>query len=110
MCTYTLSLTSVLDGVGVQGHAAAALSPGKSRYPLYGRLGGPQDRSGWVRKTSPLPGFHPRTVQPVVSRYTDCANPAHNIYIYNVKVKVKESRYRPAVAQRVPGGLGSQIS
>ena len=26
------------------------------------------------------------------------------------KVKVKESRNRPDVAQRVPGGLGSQIS
>jgi len=27
-----------------------------------------------------------------------------------VKIKVKESRNRPGVAQRVPGGLGSQIS
>jgi hypothetical protein len=26
------------------------------------------------------------------------------------KVKVKESRNRPGVAQRVPGGLSSQIS
>jgi hypothetical protein len=26
------------------------------------------------------------------------------------KVKEKQSRNRPAVAQRVPGGLGSQIS
>ena len=26
-----------------------------------------------------------------------------------VKVKVKESRNRPGVAQRIPGGLGSQI-
>jgi hypothetical protein len=28
----------------------------------------------------------------------------------NKKVKVKESRNRPSVAQRVPGGLASQIS
>jgi hypothetical protein len=26
-----------------------------------------------------------------------------------VKVKVMESRYRPGVAQRIPGGVGSQM-
>ena len=31
------------------------------------------------------------------------------IYIY-IRVKLKESRNRLGVAQRVPGGLGSQIS
>ena len=36
-------------------------------------LGGPQGRSEWVRKTSSPPGLDPRTVQPVASRYTDCA-------------------------------------
>jgi hypothetical protein len=30
--------------------------------------------------------------------------------IYTYKVKVKQSRNKPGVAQRVPGGLGSQIS
>ena len=60
-------------GVGDQRHAPAALPPGKTRYPLYGRLGGSQDRSGQV---SP-PGFDPRTVQPVASRYIDWAIPAH---------------------------------
>jgi hypothetical protein len=45
--------------------------PGKTRYPLYRRLGGPQGRSGRVRKISPPPGFDPRTVQPVASRYID---------------------------------------
>ena len=40
----TLPLTSALDGVGGQHHAPAALPPGKTRYPLYTRLGGPQGR------------------------------------------------------------------
>jgi hypothetical protein len=37
------------------------------------RLGGPQGRSGGVRKISPQLGFDPSTVQSVVSRYTDLA-------------------------------------
>jgi hypothetical protein len=49
--------TSVLEGVGGQHHAPAALPPGKTRYPLYRRLGGPQGRSGRVRKISPQPEF-----------------------------------------------------
>jgi hypothetical protein len=72
----TLSLTSALDGVGGQRHAPAASAPGKARHPLYRRLGGPQGRSGRVRKISPPPGFDPRIVQPVTSRYTDWAIPA----------------------------------
>ena len=55
-------------GVGGQRHAPAALPPGKTRYPLYRRLGGRQSRSGRVRKISPPPGFDRRTVQPVASR------------------------------------------
>jgi len=35
-------------GVGGQSHAPAALPPGKTRYPLYKRLGGPQGLSGQV--------------------------------------------------------------
>jgi len=58
-------------GVGGQRLAPAALPRGKTRYPLYKRLGGPQGRSGQVRKNSPPPGFNPRTVQPVGSRYAD---------------------------------------
>ena len=41
--------------------------------PLYGSMGGPQGRMQKI----PLPtGFDPRTVQPVSSRYTDCAVPS----------------------------------
>ena len=68
-------------GVGGQHYAPAALHPGKTRYPLCRRLGGPQDRSGPVREISPSPGFDPRTVQPVASRNTDCAIPAAKYYM-----------------------------
>jgi hypothetical protein len=46
MCSSTLFLTSTLDWMGGQRHAPAASPPGKTRLPLYRRLGGPQGRSG----------------------------------------------------------------
>ena len=63
--------------VGGQRHAPAAVPPGKTRYPLYRRLGGTQGRYGRLRKISSPQGIDPRTVQPVVSRYTDCTIAAH---------------------------------
>jgi len=62
--------------VGSQHHVPAALPPGKTRYPLYRRLGGPQSRSGQVRKISSPTGIRSPTVQPVASRYTDWDIPA----------------------------------
>ena len=61
-------------GVGGRRHAPSALPPGKTRYPLYRRLGGTQDRSGRVRKMSPRPGFDTWTVQPLL--ITDVQNAA----------------------------------
>jgi len=58
-------------GVGGQRHAPTALPPGKTRYPLYRRLGGPQDRIGRMGKISPTAGFDNRTLLPVATRYTD---------------------------------------
>jgi hypothetical protein len=76
----TLSLTLALDEGGGQLHAPAALPPEKkTRYPMYRRPVGPQGRSGRLRKISPPPGFDPRTIQPVASRYTDYAIPAPRI-------------------------------
>ena len=46
------------------------LPPGRTRYPFYRRLGGPQGRSGRAENLFPT-GIRSRTVQPVVSRYTD---------------------------------------
>jgi hypothetical protein len=54
----------------------------ENQYPLYRRVGGPRDRSRWVRKISPPPWFKPRTVHPVASRYTDYDIPVAYVYIY----------------------------
>jgi hypothetical protein len=64
-------------GVGGQRQAPVALTPRKTQYPVYRRLGGSQGRSGRVQKILPPPGFDPRTVPPVASRYNDWAIPAH---------------------------------
>jgi len=71
-------MTAALEG----GEWSAArlgrtLPPGKTRYPLYRRLGGLQDWSGWAENFAPT-GIRSRTVQPVVSHYTDWATrPTH---------------------------------
>jgi hypothetical protein len=64
-------------GMGAQRHASAALPPGKIRYPLYRRLGGPQDQSRRVRNLSSPPGFDPRTVQLLATRYIDWVIPVN---------------------------------
>ena len=65
--------TALEGGEGSASRLGRSLPPGKTRHPFYRRLGGPQGWSGQVRKISPPPGFDPRTVQPVASRYTDWA-------------------------------------
>ena len=63
--------------MGSQCHALATLPPGKTRYPLLRRVGGPQGRSGLVKKISLPPGFDPRINQSVASCYTHYAILAH---------------------------------
>ena len=63
--------------VGGQRHALAALTPGKTQYPLYRRLSRFQGWTGRVQKISPLPGFDLCTVQPLASRNTDYIKLAH---------------------------------
>jgi hypothetical protein len=75
--SFILSLTLALDRVAGQQHVTAALLPGMRPGTHFTR--------GWVdpwmvwtgvKNLAPLPEFDPRTVQPVTSRYTDCAIPA----------------------------------
>jgi hypothetical protein len=65
-------------GEGSASRPGRSLPPEKTRFSLHRVLGGPQGRSGEVRKISPPPGFDPRTVQPVASRYNLPRYPAHS--------------------------------
>jgi hypothetical protein len=67
--------------VGGQRHAPAALPPAKTCYTFYRRLGEPQGRSGRVWKISPPPGFDPRNVHSVASRYTDWTIEANKCHL-----------------------------
>jgi hypothetical protein len=78
---YSFMTTTLEGGVGSESRPGRSLPPGKTRYPLYRRLGGPQGRSGQVRKMSPPPGFDPRTIEPVASRYTDWGIAAHKLQL-----------------------------
>jgi len=74
-------MTTALDGgEWSAAHLGRTLPPGKTRYPFYRRLGGPQGRSGRAENLVPT-GNRSRTVQPVVSRYTDWATRPTNGYV-----------------------------
>jgi hypothetical protein len=66
--------------VGGQRHAPAALPPGKKpcTHCTEGWVGHRAGLDGY-EKFRPPPGFNPRTVQPVASRYTDYDIPAYTL-------------------------------
>ena len=72
------SMTAALEG----GEWSAArpgrtLPPGKTRYPLYRRLRGPQGRYGWAENFVPT-GIRSRTVQPIAQSLYRLSHPAHH--------------------------------
>jgi len=74
-------MTAALEG----GEESAArpgrtLRLGKTRYPLYRRLGGPQGRSGQAENLVPT-GIRSQIVQPVASRHTDWATGSTQCHI-----------------------------
>jgi hypothetical protein len=83
-------MTLALEGgEGSASCPGCTLPPGKTWYPLYKGLGGPQGRSGQVQKILPPPGFDPWAVQPIGSRYTDYATRGKTVvYIKVFKVLV----------------------
>jgi len=98
--------TALEGGEGSASRPGRSLPPGKTRYPLYRRLGGPQGRSG---KSCPPPGFDPHTVQPVTSLYTDWAIPANftfvvgrSISLYGINVSEWPLIYPPSLPPSPP--------
>jgi hypothetical protein len=79
-------------GVSGQRQAPAALPSGKTRY-LYRRLSGYQGGSGRMKKISTPPGFNPRNVQPVASRYADVVQNllSSNLLSKNITIKISRT-------------------
>jgi hypothetical protein len=78
-CVYRASYRNVLMWSGVYRASYCSVLMWRCVYR-------PQGRSGRVQKNSPPPGFDPRTVQPVASRYTDWAIPAPQVTWYLLKL------------------------
>ena len=78
MYNSTLSLTSALDRGWVVNATPGSLYPQErpGTHCIGGWLG-PRAGLDGCGKSRPPPGFDPRTVQPIASRYTNCAVPAH---------------------------------
>ena len=85
----TLSLTSALDGGGwSMPHTGRLLHPWERTCThCIGGWVGPRMSLDGCGKSRPPPGFDPWTVQPIPSRYTDWAIPAH-IFIQQAKQRI----------------------
>jgi len=68
---------------------SCTLPSGKTPYPLYRGLGGPQGQSGWVENLVPT-RIGSRTVHAVVSHYTDwAAQPTSLLQIWHTYIQDK---------------------
>jgi hypothetical protein len=64
------------------------LPPGKTRYPLYRRLVGPQVQSGRAENLVPT-GIRSRTVQPLVAIPTELPGP-HMVVVFMINRNIKQ--------------------
>ena len=97
--------TALEGGEGSASRRGRDLPPGKTRYPLYMGLGGRQGRSGRVENLTP-PGFDPRTVQTVVSRYTDWVTLETLDYVY---CSTEQVTIVGAVCMTIQQGVSSKV-
>ena len=86
-------------GEGSASRPGRSLPPRKTRYPLYRRLGGPQARSGQVRKISPPNGIR----SPDRPARSQClyrlSYPVHLVYVATLLI-LKRHQYIPIVRAR----------
>jgi hypothetical protein len=97
--------TALEGGEGSASLPGCSLPAGKTRYPLYRRLGETHRWSGQVQKILPPPGFDPQTVQPVASRYTHYATrpnltAVEFVYLRMQRASSFESNQRHAVLEQ----------
>ena len=79
------SMTAALErGEWSTARPGRTLTPGKTRYPLYRRLGGPQARSRRAENLA-SPGFDPRSVQTVAQSLYRLSYRAHKVLYYQMK-------------------------
>ena len=71
------------DGEWSAARPGRTLPPGKTRYPFYRRLGGPQGPSGWAKNLAPT-RFDPRTVQPVAQSLYRLSYPAAHTFLMDI--------------------------
>ena len=106
--------TALEGGEGSASRPGRSLPPGKTRYPLYRRLCGPQGPVWTGAENLASPGFDPRTVQPLASRYIDSAIPAHkfNLETLNLSMPVPvAARCKARVCGRSPTEIvGSNLT
>ena len=77
---YSSMIAALEGGEWSAARPGRTLPPGKTWYPLYRGLGGPQGRSGQAENLAP-PGFDPRTVQAVAQSLYRLSYPAHTCYM-----------------------------
>jgi hypothetical protein len=72
------------------------LPPGKTRYPFYRRLGGPQGRTGRAENLFPT-GIRSRTVQPVASSCGFMIQAKIAVTVRNIRMLRKVFEFRTCI-------------
>jgi hypothetical protein len=91
-------MTTALDGgEGSASRPGRSLPPGKTRYSLYRRMGGPQGWSGQVRKISPPTGIRSPDRPARRQSLYRLSYPAHKIGRASTKINEDRKNFQSAV-------------